>query len=255
MVNNIFRHLNLIKANSKVIFSLKGILCMCIIFVYTFLTKSYLVNDTFAFGQTIKNTFYGPLNLGDNIIETFTWVLYQFFIIFVIGNFIFKELMVRAYYTIPRLGNKSRWHIDLQFACIISCVIYFALGFFIVFIINWLSNSASNFNGLYDVIKILSLLSLASYYFVTVYIINVLVTKNHVQSFIILLITSLVSIELGYVFKIDKYIPFNQGIISKHITGGFSLAWSMIFLIILIIINVVISDIIIVKKDLSELAH
>ena len=255
MVNNISKSLNVIKNNNKVIFSVKSTLCMCIIFIYAFLEKNNLVSDTYIFGQTLKNIFYGPLNLGSNLIETFTWVLYQFFIIFVIGNFIFKELMVRAYYTVPRIGNKIRWHADLQFACIISCVIYFVLGFFIVFIINWLSNSDSNFNGLYDVIKILSLLSLSSYYLVTVYIINVLVTKNHVQSFIILLITSLVSIELGYVFKIDKYIPFNQGIISKHVIGGFSLTWSMIFLIILIIINVVIADIMIVKKDLSELAH
>lgn len=82
-----------------------------------------------------------------------------------------------------------------------------------------------------------------------------MVTKSHIKSFLILIVEFYVSISIGDIFNIDKFIPLNQGILSKHIIYNFSYNWSFIFLGILIFINLVIVNRLIVKRDLLDITY
>ena len=116
-------------------------------------------------------------------------------------------------------------------------------------------NKGFNFSNIIDTLQIVVLLSLSSYYAITVYIFNIMVTKSHIKSFLILIVEFYVSISIGNIFNIDKFIPLNQGILSKHIIYNFSYNWSFIFLGILIFINLVIINRLIVKRDLLDITY
>ncbi|GKX68176.1 hypothetical protein [Inconstantimicrobium mannanitabidum] len=255
MENNSKSILQITKNNIKVVFSIPNIFFIVAIFIYILLTQTDLIKNTGNFGEIIKNIFYGVDTLEGNMIKIFSWVLYQFFIIFIIGNFFFKELGVRSYYTVYRFRSKRHWHLCLQIASLLSCFIYFIFGTIIVFLYSVVSNNNTSLINIKDIIEVICLLCASSYYLVTVYIIYALISKKHALSFIAILITVLFSTQLGYIFKVDKYIPLNQGIIAKHVANNFNFAWSIIFLTIFIIIDVFIINNIIVKKDLCELTH
>lgn len=112
-----------------------------------------------------------------------------------------------------------------------------------------------NLNGISEIFKIIGLLSLSSYYLITLYIFISLVSRKHNQSFLVLIMTLFLSITLGDILKIDKYLPFNQGILSKHIISNFSYQWSFLFLALIIIVNLIFINRIIVKRDLFQILH
>jgi len=243
------KYLNIISNNLRSIFSIKNLIFIIVIFIYVFSVKINNYDSNFSFNEILEVIFAGPINL-DNISEIFTWTFYQAFLIYIIGNYIFNELSTRSIYVIPRLGNKQYWNICLQITCFLACIIYFALGTFIEFIFTAILNKGFNFSNIID-----TLLSLSSYYAITVYIFNIMVTKSHIKSFLILIVEFYVSISIGNIFNIDKFIPLNQGILSKHIIYNFSYNWSFIFLGILIFINLVIINRLIVKRDLLDITY
>lgn len=128
------RYLRIIKNNILSVFSIIALCFIIIIFAYTFLVKFNSFDDINTFSEVINKIFCGPNSLRNNIIDVFTWSLYQFFIIYIIGNYFFKELNTRGIYTIMRLGSKKYWHISLQITCFLACIIYFVFAFFIIFI-------------------------------------------------------------------------------------------------------------------------
>lgn len=249
------RYLRIIKNNLQSVFSIGNLCCTVIIFTYVFAVKFSSINDIDSLSKVSNIIFRGPNNLSDNLIEVFTWGFYQFFLIYMIGNYCFKELDIRSIYTIPRLGNKQHWYICLQITCFLACIIYFVLGTSIGFICTSVVNKDFNLDGIDEVFKIIGLLSLSSYYIITVYIFSIKVSRKHNQSFLILITTLYLSIAFGDILKIDKYIPFNQGILSKHIISNFSYRWSLIFLAILISVNLIFINRLIVKRDLLEITH
>ncbi|ELU5588375.1 hypothetical protein SCB17_002866 [Clostridium perfringens] len=248
------KYLNIISNNLRSIFSIKNLIFIIVIFIYVFSVKINNYDSNFSFNEILEVIFAGPINL-DNISEIFTWTFYQAFLIYIIGNYIFNELSTRSIYVIPRLGNKQYWNICLQITCFLACIIYFALGTFIEFIFTAILNKGFNFSNIIDTLQIVVLLSLSSYYAITVYIFNIMVTKSHIKSFLILIVEFYVSISIGDIFNIDKFIPLNQGILSKHIIYNFSYNWSFIFLGILIFINLVIINRLIVKRDLLDITY
>ncbi|ADY55182.1 hypothetical protein Sgly_0831 [Syntrophobotulus glycolicus DSM 8271] len=248
------RYLRIIKNNLRSVFSIGSLCCTVIIFIYIFVVKFNSISDGHSFSEIINIIFRGPSN-NDNLIEVFTWGLYQFFLIYIIGNFFFKELDRRSIYTLPRLGNKIYWHICLQITSFSVCIIYFIFGTSIMFICASVININFNLNGISEIFKIIGLLSLSSYYLITLYIFISLVSRKHNQSFLVLIMTLFLSITLGDILKIDKYLPFNQGILSKHIISNFSYQWSFLFLALIIIVNLIFINRIIVKRDLFQILH
>lgn len=248
------KYLNIINNNLKSIFSIKILFFIIIIFIYVFSVKINNYDSNFSFNKTLEIIFAGPISL-DNISEIFTWTFYQAFLIYIIGNYIFNELSTRSIYVIPRLGDKQHWHICLQITCFLACIIYFSLGTFIEFICIAILNKGFNLSNIIDTLQIVGLLSLSSYYAITVYIFNIMITKSHIKSFLILIVELYVSISIGNIFNIDKFIPLNQGILSKHIIYNFSYSWSFIFLGILIFINLVFINRFIVKRDLLDITY
>ena len=249
------RYLRIIKNSLGSIFSIGSLCCIVIIFIYVFVVKSNTISDVHSFSEVINKIFRGPTNFSDNLIEVFTWGLYQFFLIYMIGNFWFKELDTRSIYTLPRLGNKQNWHICLQITSFLACIIFFVVGTSIIFICTSTVNINFNLNEIGGILKIIVLLSLSSYYLITVYIFSILISRKHNQSFLVLITTLFLSIELGDILKIDKYLPFNQGILSKHIISNFSYQWSFIYLFLLILVNLIFINKIIVKRDLFKIVH
>ncbi|WP_283719507.1 hypothetical protein [Clostridium perfringens] len=248
------KYLSIISNNLRSIFPIKNLIFIIIIFIYVFLVKINNYDYNFSFNKILEVIFAGPISL-DNISEIFTWTFYQAFLIYIIGSYIFNELSIRSIYIIPRLGNKKCWYICLQITCFLACIIYFALGTFIEFIFTSILNKVFNLSNIINTLQIVVLLSLSSYYAITVYIFNIIVTESHIKSFLILIIEFYVSIFIGNIFAIDKFIPLNQGILSKHIIYNFSYSWSFIFLGTLIFINLIIINRLIVKRDLLDITY
>lgn len=255
MVISMKKYLRIIKNNLQSVFSIGNLGCTIAIFIYLFAVNFKFIDYSHKFREFIEIIFMSPINLTNNIIQVFTWILYQFFLIYMIGNYFFKELATRSIYVIPRLRNKQYWHICLQITAFLVCIIYFALGIFISFICGISLNKTFNLNNAVEIFKIIMLLGFSSYYLVTVYIFSTLITRKHNLSFLLLIITACLSNTLGTIFRIDKYLPFNQGLIIKHMIYKFSYQWSLIFLTILIFINLIFINRFIVKKDLFEITH
>lgn len=255
MVTSMKRYLRIIKNNLQSVFSIGNLCCMVVIFIYIFAVKYSSIKNIDSFSEVVKKIFIGPNNLTDNILEVFIWMFYELFLIYMIGNYCFKEFDTRSIYTMPRLGNKKHWHICLQITCFFTCIIYFAFGISIGVICTSVMNKGFNLNGISEVFKTMGLLSLSSYYIITLYILSTIVSRKHTQSFLVLITTLCLSLEFGEILKIDKYIPFNQGILSKHIISNFSYQWSFIFLAIFIFINLIFINKLLVKRDLFEIVH
>lgn len=249
------KYLKIIKNNLQSIFSISNLCCMMIIFIYTFAVKYSSINNTDNFNIILKNIFIGPNNLSDNIFEFLIWILYQFFLIYMIGNYCFKEFDTRSIYTITRIGSKKYWNICIQITCFIVCLLYFIFGSIVAFICTMIVNKGIPLFNIKEAFKIIELLSISTYYIITLYILIIIISKKHAESFLILVTIICLSLEFGQLFKIDKYIPFNQGILSKHIISNFSYEWSFIFLTICIFINLMFINKELVKKDLLKFIH
>lgn len=237
------------------ILSLKKIYIICAIFIFTFYVKLNSRDNIYGLGEFIKASFYGPNNLSDNIMEVLTWSLCQFYLIYLIGQYLYNELEVRSIYTFLRIRHKKTWHICLQITCFLICVVYFLIGLVIGLITGYVFNIKLDINNIVEVINIFTILVLSSYYIITIYFFSIIKTQAHNRSFLMLIIILYLSIILGSIFKIDKFIPLNQGIISKHFISDFSFRWSYIYLSIMIIINIMVINRLIKKKDFSKIAH
>jgi len=249
------RYFRIIKGNFQSIISINKLCSICIIFIYLFCVKFTSLNRILSIGKLFELTFYGPNNLSDNISEVLFWSLYQFYIIYAIGDYCYRELQIRCVYTITRIGDKHIWYLCFQFTCFLACVVYFLFGITIGFITLSLLNIHLIIIDICRILNTLAILSLSSYYIMTIYIIIITMTQKYNQSFLILITLIYLSIAFGGMLKIDPFMPLNQGILSKHYISGFSFQWSYIFLCIMIFFNVIFLNRIIIERDLLEITH
>jgi len=244
------KNFKIILCNLKSIVSIKKLLIICIIFVFTFSMKISYLDNTVNLSVLLKSVFYGPNNLLNNIIVLFTWSLYEFYLIYIIGDYFYKELTRRGMYTISRIGNKTRWHICMQLSLFLVCLTYYLIGIIVGLILVYYLNIQIVICDIYHTLNIFFILGLSSYFSITLYILITILIKDHNVSFLILVVVSYLSIEFGNTFKVDMFIALNQGILSKHYESNFSFLWSYIYLLILIIFNIVIINRVIIRNDL-----
>ncbi|KAJ50085.1 hypothetical protein BD780_004192 [Clostridium tetanomorphum] len=242
------RHFRILITNFKSMFTYSKILFIFIIFIFS----GFLKLSSFGSRDYINIFFYGPNNLFDNILELMIWSLYQFYLIYIIGDYFYKELKVRNSYIISRIGSKMEWHLYIQITIIVACIFYFTTGSIVVGCICFVTRHTPIFS-IYEVLKIILILSLSSYFISNIYISIVLISKNHNFSFLIIIILLYLSIELGNIYRIDAFIPFNQGILSKHSFSNFNLSWSFVYLLVIDIINILLNGRLISKFDLMNI--
>lgn len=248
-------YLRIINMNLKTVFSLKKILSMFLILTFVFIIGADRYKGMGTVSEYIKYSLYGPSNLFDNVMLLFTWSLYQFYLIYVVGEFLYSQFAQENVYTILRIGNKLVWYICIQATCFIICALYFGLSMVIGCGMGLILNSVIDIVSLGEIFSCMILLILYSYYIITIYMCGIIKNKNHNYIFLILITILYLSITIGAVFDIDKFIPFNLGILSKHFYNGLSFTWSYIYLAIITSVNIVICKGIIKNNGFFEVVH
>lgn len=240
----------IINSNLNAIFSWKKCISISCIFIFIFIFKmDDLYNESNSL-QCINILFYGPINLSDNTGEVFIWSIYQFYLLYIVGNYIFKEFSMRNTYTIGRIGSKTKWNNYMQISIFLTCIIYYLLGFVLEMIGMIIFNKSISLGDIINILNIFSILTISSYFISTTYYIILLIHKNHSLSFIMIVIYTYLSILFGDTLKIDKFLPVNHGILSKHYFMSFNFNLSYFYLGILIMINLLIINKFISKKDI-----
>jgi hypothetical protein len=209
--------------------------------------------DVINLSDYIKIIFHGPNTVSENVIELLIWSLYQFYLIYMAGDYLHKEFRIRKLYIISRIGSKFKWYIYTQLTMLGLCLLYYLIGIIVITISIFVLNKHVIIFNVYEILNMWLVISISSYFILTIYIIAFLLTKNNNVSFILIIILLYLSIEFGDIFKIDKFLPMNQGILSKHLIENFGFVWSYIYLSLLIVINLFIIKHLILKNDLLSI--
>ncbi|MBD7912090.1 hypothetical protein [Clostridium cibarium] len=242
-----FRILN---SNLNAIFSFRKYIWIFSIFIFILIFKiDNLYNESNSL-QCIKIMFYGPINLSDNTGEVFIWSIYQFYLLYIVGDYIFKEFSMRNTYTIGRIGSKTKWNSYMQISIFLTCIIYYFFGFVIEMMGMIILNKSISSVDILNILNIFLILTISSYFIATTYYIILLIHKNHSLAFIMIVIYAYLSIMFGAALNIDIFLPINHGILSKHYFVSFGFGISYLYLGILIIINLIIINKIMSKKDI-----
>ncbi|GEM_PF-2375830 len=239
--------------NCKSILSLKRFLFIVIIYIFIFMMKKDSFGDVINLSDYIKIIFHGPNTVSENVIELLIWSLYQFYLIYMAGDYLHKEFRIRKLYIISRIGSKFKWYIYTQLTMLGLCLLYYLIGIIVITISIFVLNKHVIIFNVYEILNMWLVISISSYFILTIYIIAFLLTKNNNVSFILIIILLYLSIEFGDIFKIDKFLPMNQGILSKHLIENFGFVWSYIYLSLLIVINLFIIKHLILKNDLLSI--
>lgn len=242
-----FRILN---NNFRSAISIKKLIFIVFIFLIITIPKVCYFNDLTAATDYIKIIFYGPKDLTSNINALLNWSLYEFFLLFIIGDFIYYELKTRNIYTISKIGSKFTWIIYMQLTIFLLITIYHLIGLLIIFISIHTFNFNFNINDFFNITHIVILLILVSYLMSTIYFFILFLTKNHSLSFIITILVFYLSISIGNMFNLDRYLPLNRGILNNHYFFNLSFNVSNIYILTTIIINLYIIIRCFIKNDL-----
>ena len=243
----------LIKNNIKYIFTIKMILCIIIIFIINLIMKTNNNIDYESVYEYISITFYGPINMFDNLNELLSWSFYEICFLAFIIRFLNKEFSNRSIYLISRLGNKIRWYNYLQLTILVLTIIYFMIGFLTSSLFTIIINENIINIDIFNILKLLLLIIMYNYFIILLYIIIFLFIENRNLGIIALIMLIYLSIELGNSFHIDKFLLLNQGIISKHIISDFSFLWSYIYLGVFIGYLFIFIKNIVIKRDLISI--
>ena len=246
------KYFRLIISNLRATISLRN--CLGIIGISILISLPKLMGSLCisSLDEYIKYIYYGPKNLTGNISETLNWIIYQSYLIYVIGNYVYKEFKIRNMYTISRIGSKLTWYICIQINALITCIIYYSINIAVNIMCIVIFNKATEMGNLLNIANIYFILILTSYLIVSIYFCALFFIKNHAFSFISTIIILFLSILLGDSLNIDPYIPINRGILVNHYILGLNYIKSYIYIILVITINVFISKQILFKEDLLE---
>lgn len=246
------KHLRIINCNLKSILPCSAYIAIACIFILIFTLKiNNLYCEPNSF-QCINIIFYGPINLTNNVAELFIWSMYQFYLLYIVGNYIFKEFRIRNIYIIGRIGNKIKWNNYMQLTIFFTCIIYYLFGIILDIIGLLILNKSISLADVINILNIYLILVISSYFISTIYYIILLVYKNHSLSFLIMVIITYLSIMFGDALNIDKFLPINHGILSKHYFMNFGFKLSYIYLCILIIVNLFSINKFILKNDIVD---
>lgn len=244
------RNIRIVINDFKAILDFKKLLSIIVAFILIFIMKKDFLLNIVSLDEVFKTTLSGPYRVTENILEIFIWSFYIFYLIYLAGDFFYTELKRRSLYSISRIGNKKTWYLCIQVSLFLLCISYYLIGGILITICSFIFKNSLIVYSILDILNIIFILSVSSYFMINVYLIILLIAKSHNRGFLFLVILDYISIDLGGIFNIDKFMPLNQGMIIKHNIEKFSCLWSYMLLIPLIVVCIILINYVINKKDL-----
>ena len=191
--------------------------------------------------EIFKSIFYGPINITENLLATFFWSFNQFYLIYLLGDFLYYQLKKINIYTIFRFNNKNKWYISIHLTLLFSCILYYILIVTICIIYMFFFHKKVHISESLEILKVSFLMFLSSYFIITLYLNLILILKKHNISYIIIICILYSSILLGNLLSIDQFLPLNRCILAKHYSLNLKYSVSYTYLTVLIIVNYLIS--------------
>lgn len=246
----------IIKNDIYSLFSINKLIFTIIIFTIISITTMQNISDIWRNDLGIYDicflAFLGPQTLNFKIIEVLKWIIPHIFLYYFISDFIDLELRERNIYLIYRIKSLNTWLKSKIISLFIITFFYFFIGFIIIlalaiFKFNVKNNLSYNllltlnsiklndFNIIYIIGNIFILMWFSNFLLVLIEFFISITTKNPIISLIITSILDIISVYMGYInLKLVKWLPTNQGIISRHSildkVQGMSFTWSYIYL-------------------------
>ncbi|OOM82423.1 hypothetical protein CLPUN_01250 [Clostridium puniceum] len=236
-MNEFFRRLI---SNLKFTFFLKRIYLVVGIFILIFLLKLDYMFNCINSQEYINAMFFSPNTLTDNVLEVLIWSIYQFYLIYIIGDYIYKEFKMRNIYILCRIGSKRNYIVYLYLNILLICLLYYLMGISIFFILTVILNKQTFVPNLFSTLDILFTLVISGCFLSTIYLIIFSSIKNHIMSFIF----TIVYVYLGVIIK-DNYN------INLFISLNLDFFWR-IFLYTILIVNLIIISKFIIKEDMTN---
>jgi len=233
----------LVKNNLKSFFTLRQvtiIICLMIIFIYS--SIQLIENTNIDSSIYLVSSLNGSLNF---VIQgKFSYILNQFIVISLFGNYLFFFIRYKLQYHILRIGNIFKWFISLIITIFITITLYYILltCMFYIYLILFKNdtffklynqlNQSCNRNILINTI-IINILNSTMYVLLNIFL--VVIIKNNILPYIILLVVQLIGIFLS-IYKVDiaKFLPTTQVLITSH-----SNVWRIYFFLITFIIIII----------------
>lgn len=252
-------YITLIKNNLKSIISKKKILLVGIlIFIYIFCSIELMKNFNLYNYNILIDILNGKLNY--SIQGKFLYILNQFIIISIFGNYLYIFIKYNLQYHIIRIGNVFKWYMSLIITIIIVVIMYyiFLITLFLIYIL--IRETHTFFEIVSHIANMSSINSifiniLNSVLYVVFNIFLFLIVKNNILSYCILLIIQLLSIFITILSSnIAKLLPTAQSLIIPYLNnkGNYKYLLVSIFLLIFITnkyINKNLFDIINIKEN------
>jgi len=236
-MNEFFRKLI---SNLKFTFFLKRIYFIIGIFILVFLSKLDSMFNCINSQEYINAVFYSPNTLIDNVLEVLIWSMYQFYLIYIIGDYICKEFKLRNIYILCRIGSKKKYIVYLYLNILLICFVYYLIGVSIFCILTMILNKHTFILNLLSILDMLLMLVISGCFISTIYLMIFSSIKNHIMSFIF----TIIYIYLGIIIKADYNI-------NLFISLNLDFFWR-IFLCTILIINLIIISRFIIKDDMTN---
>jgi len=222
--------LKLVKSNILSIISIKTIIYVILIFIaINYINYGiYSINNL---DDVIKSSFYGVNKLSDSTVEIFKMLLINIFPIYITLNYFNVTIDNYNLFTLMRMDNKASWINSLFISTLIFCILYYVIGFIVLFILNFkLMLVIFNFKYCFEVL-ILLVLSSFSICLVSMLLNSLIKNKSLIFSLIIFLY--LLSIVMGdSISDSDKWLIFNQSMLVKYTYSCLTFYWAYFFNII-----------------------
>lgn len=236
--------IRIVKRNLISLLTYKSVFFISFVFISNFiLTKNQFENE----GSLLLLSFIGPVNLGFDVLK---WLLIQLPYIVIIGEFFYRDITHRMIYIFPRIGNVKVWFTSAIVTIAIFVLIYYLLGFGITYTLFKLFGNVQNSKSIlenfilfqeYTTVSLLynlfSLLVLSSIILILINMIFTIFIGNSTVSFTLIMVFILISILINSTFpNLTKWWPVSQGVLAWHDFTYFTLYWSYVYLLLLLII-------------------
>ncbi len=222
------------------------------IFILYFLSSVYFYGGNFRLEgfETVILFFNGPRSINYELLR---WSLHQVPILILAGLFVNKQFRDRSINVLIRVGSFKAWLNSMLISIVIFVSAYYILGYGINLMLLKLINNPGSILNADDKVGLLKaysssslilhqllLLIASTFVAILMNLFFTIITKNSKLSFTIIMIGIFVSIGIEEVnLQLNKWLPFNQGILSKHDTIDFTFSWSYAYIIISIWVLVV----------------
>lgn len=217
-------------------------------------------------------SFCGPSVNNSNLAIDLQWLLIQLVLTALLGDFAFNQIFYKSNFLLVRAKSRTKIWIGQALYISIAVLIFFLIGFFVVAALsqiilingtnNWFHVASSIYNipsniGKYQIIaQMFILLYLTSLCAVLLQSLISMLTKNVLIPLILIMAFHIFAINSGRInVFIVRWILGNQSMIVRHTLideniKNFSIQWSVVYNIVLILLILIIGVHVINKMDI-----